>query len=120
MRRATTRKTPYRTGVPAALGFVLALIAIPTATIAQSTKRVNATNMSCKELRQLIKKEGAVIVTSKSPFSNGLVSERYVAGPEVCLPGQRIDYRRFVIVSNTNRCPVRFCTDTGFERGNTR
>ena len=78
---------------------------------ALAISRVNASGLTCRALKDVIARQGAVIVRSRSLHSNITLSDRFVSNVRYCLNGQRLDYKRNVQTRDKRYCPVKSCTE---------
>ncbi len=82
---------------------ILALPAIPLAT--EASARQDARRMTCNQVHQLIKRRGAVVLTTGRH-----TYERYVIGSGLCNRAEVARTKR-IQTRDTRRCPVRMCED---------
>lgn len=110
-------KTPYahkpsRKRVAASLAMTGFAAFVLNASVAQAegTHRIDARQLSCSAVHNIIDTKGAVILKSKSATSGRLLSERYVAHRGFCFANEITEYRT-VSAGDTNTCSVKLCSE---------
>jgi hypothetical protein len=89
------------------VAFSLTLAAIVPA---NAVTRADASKMTCAEVRERIREEGAVILRYRSASEPPVQHYgRYVIGDRMCTAGTTKSYPTTVVTSDNQACPVRVC-----------
>jgi len=122
---ASRAASASRKGVSAATLFALAILA-PVAATAQTYASVDAGQMTCAALQDVVEKYGAVTVYSnerhpnfnlgerffsRRSFENGRSIERFVAHRGFCFYNEVIGYQT-VTTRDTERCSLKICAES--------
>jgi hypothetical protein len=77
---------------------------------AEAVTRLDASKMTCAQVQQSIREEGAVILRYNSASEPSLQHYgRYVMGDRMCTAGTTKSYPTTVVTSDNEACPVRVC-----------
>ena len=93
-----------------AVSIIVAPVLSVSAADAQNICRIDGRRLTCAAVQNIIAKEGAVILRTRSPFSGRLLWERYVAHRGFCFANEITEYRE-VSTADTDRCSVKLCRE---------
>jgi hypothetical protein len=85
---------------------LLTLMLVCTASIALAQSRPSTVGMSCLEVRTLVARQGAVVLST-----GPLTYDRYVSGGNSCQLGERPE-AAWVPTRDTPQCPIFRCGST--------
>lgn len=70
--------------------------------------RYDSTRMSCTEIQNRIREEGAVVLRYRSPNPGVPRFQRYVSGMQFCTQDEKLGATSVPAADNKS-CPVKFC-----------